>query len=108
MDALHTRFRDHTLRLFEKHGIKNIGYWVPVDEKTGQPSGNTLVYILAYPSLEARQKSWDGFRDDAGWNSVRNESEKNGKLVEKGATVEIFDRPHELYTKRLMAAALGH
>jgi hypothetical protein len=83
LEDLQARFRNHTTKLFEKHGMTNVGYWVPVDEKTGQPSGNTLVYILAYPSLEARQKSWDGFRDDAGWNSVRNESEKNGKLVEK-------------------------
>ena len=83
MSALHARFRDHTCKLFEKHGMTNIGYWVPVDEKTGLPSGNTLVYILAYPSLEARTKSWDGFRNDPAWNAARNESEKNGKLVEK-------------------------
>ena len=83
MRALQARFRDHTCALFEKHGMTNVGYWVPVDEKTGQPSGNTLVYLLAYPSLEARTKSWDGFRDDAAWTAARNESEKNGKLVEK-------------------------
>jgi hypothetical protein len=83
LEDLQARFRNHTTKLFEKHGMTNIGYWVPVDEKTGQPSGNTLVYILAYPSLEARQKSWDGFRTDPAWTAARNESEKNGKLVEK-------------------------
>jgi len=83
LEDLQARFRDHTVKLFEKHGMTNIGYWVPVDEKTGQPSGNTLVYILAYPNLEARTKSWEGFRTDAAWNAARNESEKNGKLVEK-------------------------
>ena len=83
LEALKTRFRDHTTRLFTKHGMTNIGYWVPVDEKTGQPSGNTLVYILAYSSLEARQKSWDAFRNDPAWNAVRTESEKNGRLLEK-------------------------
>jgi len=83
LEDLQARFRDHTVKLFEKHGMTNVGYWVPVDEKTGQPSGNTLVYILAYPSLEARTKSWDGFRADPAWNAARNESEKNGKLVEK-------------------------
>ena len=83
LEDLQARFRNHTVKLFEKHGMTNVGYWVPVDEKTGQPSGNTLVYILAYPSLEARTKSWDGFRNDAAWTAARNESEKNGKLVEK-------------------------
>jgi len=83
LEDLQARFRNHTVKLFEKHGMTNIGYWVPVDEKTGQPSGNTLVYILAYPSLEARTTSWDGFRNDPAWNAARNESEKNGKLVEK-------------------------
>jgi hypothetical protein len=83
LEDLQSRFRDHTLKLFEKHGMTNIGYWVPVDEKTGQPSGNTLVYILAFPSLEARAKSWDAFRADPTWNTVRDESEKNGKLLEK-------------------------
>jgi len=83
LEDLQARFRDHTVKLFEKHGMTNIGYWVPVDEKTGQASGNTLVYILAYPNLEARTKSWEGFRTDPAWNAARNESEKNGKLVEK-------------------------
>ena len=83
LEDLQARFRDHTVKLFEKHGMTNVGYWVPVDEKTGQPSGNTLVYILAFPSLEARAKSWDGFRADPAWNAARNESEKNGKLLEK-------------------------
>ena len=87
LEDLQARFRDHTVKLFEKHGMTNIGYWVPVDQKTGQPSGNTLVYILAYPSLEAHKKSWDGFRTDPDWNAARNESEKNGKLVEKVDTV---------------------
>ena len=83
LEDLQARFRNHTTKLFEKHGMTNIGYWVPVDEKTGQPSGNTLVYILAYSSLEARQKSWDAFRNDPAWNAVRTESEKNGRLLEK-------------------------
>jgi hypothetical protein len=83
LENLQARFRNHTLALFEKHGMTNIGYWVPVDEKTGQPSGNTLVYILAFPSLEARQKSWDSFRNDPAWNTVRTESEKNGKILDK-------------------------
>ena len=87
LEDLQARFRDHTVKLFEKHGMTNVGYWVPVDEKTGEPSGNTLVYLLAYPSLEARTKSWDAFRADPEWNTVRTESEKNGKLVDKVESV---------------------
>jgi len=83
LEDLQARFRNHTVKLFEKHGMTNIGYWVPVDGKTGQPSENTLVYILAYPSLDARAKSWDGFMNDPAWAAARNESEKNGKLLEK-------------------------
>ena len=83
LEDLQARFRNHTVKLFEKHGMTNVGYWVPVDAKTGEPTGETLVYILAYPSLEARAKSWEGFGKDAEWNSVKTESEKNGKLVDK-------------------------
>ena len=83
LEDLQARFRDHTLKLFEKHGMTNVGYWVPVDEKTGQPTGNTLVYIIAFPSFEARTKAWDGFRADPAWTAVRDASEKNGKLLEK-------------------------
>jgi hypothetical protein len=83
IEDLQARFRNHTTKLFEKHGMTNIGYWVPVDQKTGEANGNALVYILAYPSLEARQKSWDAFRNDPEWNKVRTESETNGRLVEK-------------------------
>jgi hypothetical protein len=74
------RFRDHTTKLFEKHGMTNIGYWVPTDEPQ---SKNTLVYILAYPSREAAKKAWDGFRQDPAWVKVRDASEANGKIVEK-------------------------
>ncbi len=83
LEALHARFRDHTTKLFEKHGMTNVGYWVPIDGQTGAASGNTLVYILSYPSLEARKKSWDDFQNDAEWKSVKEASEKDGKLVDK-------------------------
>ncbi len=77
---LHKRFRDHTNRLFVKHGMTLIGYWTPTD---GPEAENTLVYILAYPSRQARDKSWEAFRGDPEWNKAREESEKNGKIVEK-------------------------
>jgi hypothetical protein len=83
LEALHARFRDHTTRIFEKHGMTNVGYWVPIDPQTGAATGNTLVYILGYPSLEARKKAWDDFGNDPEWIAARDASEKDGKLVEK-------------------------
>ena len=88
LDDLHARFRDHTNKLFTKHGMTMIGYWTPV-EGTGTP--NTLVYILAFPSKEARQKSWDDFKADPEWVAARNASEVNGKLVDK--VVSVFLKP---------------
>ena len=74
------RFRDHTTKLFEKHGMTNIGYWVPTDEPR---SKNTLIYILAHTSRDAAKKSWDGFQHDPKWIKVRTASEAGGKIVAK-------------------------
>lgn len=74
------RFRDHTTKLFEKHGMTNIGYWVPTDEPL---SKNTLIYVLAHESRDAAKKSWDGFRSDPDWIKARDASEANGKIVTK-------------------------
>lgn len=80
LEALHARFRDHTTKLFEKHGMKNIGYWTPAE---GAEAANTLVYILAYPDREAREKSWQAFMNDSEWKQAKEESERNGPLVAK-------------------------
>jgi hypothetical protein len=74
------RFREHTTKLFEKHGIKNVAYWTPLDEPA---KSNTLIYILAHPSREAAAANWKAFQDDPEWKSVRDKSEENGKIVEK-------------------------
>ena len=74
------RFRNHTLKIFERHGMKNIGYWVPTDEPR---STNTLIYVLEHSSREAAKKSWDAFRADPEWVKVRAASEANGKITEK-------------------------
>ncbi len=84
LEALKTRFRDHTLKLFAKHGMKNIGYWVPADAPDSQ---NTLIYIIAHDSRAAAEKSWSEFRDDTEWKTVRDASEKDGKIVEKVESV---------------------
>ncbi len=80
LDDLLRRFREHTTKLFEKHGIRNVAYWTPTDEPL---KGKTLVYMLAHPSREAATANWQAFRDDPEWQSVRDKSEANGKLVEK-------------------------
>jgi hypothetical protein len=81
---LQARFRDHTTKLFKKHGMTNIGYWVPQDEPKNQ---NTLIYVLAYDSREAAKKSWDAFRNDPEWKEVQKASEANGKIVSKVESV---------------------
>ncbi len=78
LDALHARFRDHTMALFEKHGITNIGYWVPIEN-----TDNVLIYVLAYPSREARDVSWKAFMSDPDWKQAQSASEVSGKLVTK-------------------------
>ena len=81
---LHARFKDHTLKLFEKHGMKNVMYWTPTDEKT---ANNTLIYVIWHASPEAAKKSWDGFRADPDWIKARDASEKDGKIVAKVESV---------------------
>jgi hypothetical protein len=78
LEALHTRFRDHTLKLFEKHGMTNLGYFTPVEN-----SERRLIYFLAYPSREAREASWKSFMADADWQKAYKASEVDGKLVAK-------------------------
>jgi hypothetical protein len=80
MTALHARFRDHTCALFKKHGMEIVGFWTPADPKEAEEK---LVYILAYPSKEAREKSWKAFQDDPEWKAAKDASEKDGKLVKK-------------------------
>ncbi len=80
LEALKARFRDHTIRIFNKHGMESIGYWVPEDPAR---SSNTLIYILAHPSREAAEKNWKEFQDDPEWKKVAAESEANGKIVQK-------------------------
>ena len=80
MNALHARFRDHTNKLFVKHGMTLIGYWSPIDAKDAELK---MVYILAYPSKVAADKSWAAFRKDPDWIAARDASEKDGVLVKK-------------------------
>ncbi len=81
MDRLVARFRDHTTKLFEKHGMTNVGYWTAV---SGENAERTLIYILAYPSREARDASWKAFSSDPEWQRVSQESQADGvRLAER-------------------------
>jgi hypothetical protein len=80
LDTLLKRFRDHTCRIFEKHGMVNIGYWVPTDEKDG--AGNKLVYILKHKSRDGAMAAWKEFSADPEWQAVAKASEANGKIVD--------------------------
>jgi hypothetical protein len=78
LDALNARFRDHTLKLFAKHGITSLGYFVPTKN-----TENKLVYFLAYANREARDASWKAFQADPDWKAAAKASEVNGKLITK-------------------------
>jgi hypothetical protein len=75
---LEARFRDHTMRIFENHGITNVAYWVPQDEPN---SANTLVYIIAHDSREAATASWAAFGGDPEWQRVSRESQVDGRIL---------------------------
>ena len=80
LEALHARFRDHTCKLFQKHGIEVVAFWTPTQ---GEEAKDTLIYIVAFPNVEARKKAWQAFRADPEWIKVRAASEKEGSLTTK-------------------------
>lgn len=97
LDALLQRFQNHTLKLFEKHGMTNIGYWIPTDKTTD------LIYVLAYPSMEAREASWKAFINDPEWQQVSQKSEEDGKII---ASIEsIFMKIEPELTKKIKLQA---
>jgi len=92
MTALEARFRDHTNKLFEKHGMTIIGFWRPLEKQPNpkndvKENADKLIYILAYPSVDAAQKSWDSFQKDEVWKKAKAASEVDGKLVGKVESV---------------------
>ena len=87
LEALKARFRDHTIAIFNRHGMTSIGYWVPDGEK----SKNTLIYILEHPSREAAKKAWADFQADPEWIKVAADSQVNGRITTK--VVSVFADP---------------
>ncbi|MEE4194910.1 MAG: NIPSNAP family protein [Anaerolineae bacterium] len=84
LEALHNRFRDVTLPIFEKHAMQVVGFWTPEN-----PTENTgdLIYVLAFESVDAMQAAWDAFRVDPDWVNGKAASEVNGTLVTKLTSV---------------------
>jgi NIPSNAP protein len=85
LEELHARFRNHTMKIFKNHGMDVVGFWGPTDKEKG--SENTLVYVMAFASREARDKAWKEFGADPEWQKAKEESEKNGRLTEKVESV---------------------
>lgn len=81
LDTLNARFRNHTLALFQKHGMELVGFWEPTDDDAG--AGEKLVYILAHRSRAAADASWKAFRADPDWLKAKADSEKDGPVVAK-------------------------
>jgi hypothetical protein len=80
LDALIARFKNDTIRIFDRLHMESIGYWVPQD---GPTSKNTLIYILKHPSRAEAEKNWAAFQADAEWKKVAADSEKDGRLATK-------------------------
>ena len=85
LEDLNKRFRNHTMRIFQKHGMSNVGYWIPQDSAKGRD--NTLVYIISHASREQARENWRAFGADPEWRKVAAESEANGKIVQRVESV---------------------
>ena len=88
LDALHARFRDHTCKLFEKHGMTNIGYWIPNGPEDGEPR---LVYIIAHKSRDAAKDNWKAFGGDPDWQS--REESLGSRRLSAGKPESVFLKP---------------
>ena len=77
LPALLNRFQSTTLRLWERHGVRQLGFWTTI---IGE-SNHELTYLLAWESLAEREQRWGAFASDPEWISARNESEKDGPIV---------------------------
>jgi len=76
MGALHERFQNHTLRLFQRHGIKPVAFWEDVIGIS-----NRLTYVLAWEDLAHRERAWSAFQADPEWQAARAKSEESGPIV---------------------------
>ena len=80
LEALHKRFREHTMKMFVKHGMTNVAYWTPQDSPA---KDNTLIYVVSHASREQAKANWAAFIADPEWQKIAADSQKDGKIVEK-------------------------
>ena len=88
LDNLNSRFRDHTIRLFDKHKMESVGYWVPTEEPNSQ---NTLIYVLKHKSRDAARESWKAFITDPEWKKVAKDSQIDGRILAKAPESVFMD-----------------
>lgn len=91
LDDLHQRFRDHTIRIFAKHNMISIAYWVPDDPELKE---NTLIYVLSHESREAAEQSWENFLNDPEWQEVYDASHADGPIVSNVESVFMKATPY--------------
>ncbi|MCH8829662.1 MAG: NIPSNAP family protein [Planctomycetes bacterium] len=84
---LNARFRDHTVKLFKKHGMVNVLYTTPSDNKLRE---KTLVYVIAHKSHDAAGSSWKAFVADPAWKKVARESQQDGRILIKGGVKRMY------------------
>ena len=84
---LNARFRDHTMKLFQKHGMHNALYTTPLDKKR---KDNTLIYVIAHKDRKAADASWKAFGSDPAWRKVARESQKDGRILIKGGVKRMY------------------
>lgn len=99
LDDLNARFRNHTLKLFEKHGIMNVGYWMPLENPDRK-----LIYLLSFPSRAAAKASWKAFGSDPEWREVVKKTEANGRLVTKVESTYLAATDYSPTVKPTVAA----
>lgn len=99
LDDLVARFRDHTTALFAKHGIENVGYWVPKYNPD-----NKLIYIIAFPSRLDQESMWKSFQADPDWKAAAKASSKNGRLIKKIEAVFMQTTEYSMPIKKIQAS----
>jgi hypothetical protein len=80
LEALQKRFREHTLKMFEKHDMTNVGYWVPQDSPAKE---TTLIYVISHASREAAKANWAAFVADPEWKKIAADSQVDGKIIDR-------------------------
>ena len=89
MANINARFANITIKLFEKHGIKVVGFWEAI---VGQ--SNTLYYMIAFKDLAHREESWNAMMSDPEWLKARVETEKDGPIVSRVTNMLLRPTPY--------------